>query len=358
VFIVFLALTFIVSGCERWNDLSGNDGENTPDTPSEPGYTPTGVPVARDKPGIKEKFGVTLTGTEGVNAAFLELSAYIKTAEFSSDANVIRLGDWIDLEGGLTVDAYGAGENTGGFTASNEDIIIDEVEEDWYYVPGYEGKLLRLIVVGINSFQSGRGVKKEDIIKPTKNGETDGRYAETVNDGTPHVVFHFQNIPVSRRMNATDTNEGGYRDSEMRQYLISDTDSGGSGRISFLAGLKNAGVPDEVLWGPTRIVSVKGKDGSKEISDLLWLPTVNELCSIGGGKEVVEDETTKNQARLEYHLSIDDVKKYVISGAHFYWLASPYAGSSSSFCFVNYSGDANFTSAGSSGGCVPAFCVR
>jgi hypothetical protein len=40
-------------------------------------------------------------------------------------------------------------------------------------------------------------------------------YTITANDGTPHVVFPFQNIPVLRRMNLGRTNGGGYALSEM-----------------------------------------------------------------------------------------------------------------------------------------------
>jgi hypothetical protein len=32
----------------------------------------------------------------------------------------------------------------------------------------------------------------------------DNSFQVTVNDGVPHVVFQFQNIPVSRRMEASD----------------------------------------------------------------------------------------------------------------------------------------------------------
>jgi hypothetical protein len=110
---------------------------------------------------IKAKFGITTSGTAGVTAAFNALSAYIQAGGLSSPNNIIRLDDWIDLEAGLTVSAYGSGG--GGFTASNQDL-------------GGYGKLLRLIVVGINSFHSGRGVKKNNDDPPTMNG----------NDGEPN----------------------------------------------------------------------------------------------------------------------------------------------------------------------------
>jgi hypothetical protein len=64
-------------------------------------------------------------------------------------------------------------------------------------------------------------------------------------------VFLFQNIPVIRRMNETDSNKGGYPGSEMREYLTKN----------FLAGLIEAGVPEGVLGGPLGLC--QRKTGSK-----------------------------------------------------------------------------------------------
>jgi hypothetical protein len=151
---------------------------------------------------------------------------------------VIRLGDWIDLEGGLTVEDHNAGG--GGFSSGDEgmhwnaNITLNGADK---------GKMCGLIVVGINPFKDLNG-----------------------NGGTPHVVFQFQNIPVLRRMNPTASNAGGYPESEMRVYLTGE----------FLSGLKDAGVPEGVLWGPSRVVSGK-ENGAKTINDTLWLPTEREM---------------------------------------------------------------------------------
>jgi hypothetical protein len=111
-------MAFSVSGCEALGDSAGED-------PPEPEDIP-GVPVegAAGMPSIREKFGVTLEGTAGVTAAFLELSAYIQGGGLSPEDTVIQLGDWIDLEGGLSVDAYGTGNYARGFTASNQYLYI------------------------------------------------------------------------------------------------------------------------------------------------------------------------------------------------------------------------------------------
>ena len=224
-------------------------------------------------------------------------------------------------------------------------------------MPGYKGKTLRLIVVGINSFHSGRGMTATNTI--TQNGDTTGQYAETANDNTPHVVFQFQNIPVTRRMNSTVVSKDGYEASEMRKYLTDVNGDEGSGR--FLAGLIEAGVPRGVLWAPKRIVfKCINPDtdprpwGSNEISDLLWLPTERELR----GDTSIPAETVVSQARLEYYDRSARRKKYQkeSSDAEVYWQAT-----SGNYTFRSVNRDDYFftqSDDSSNFGCVPAFCVR
>jgi hypothetical protein len=59
-------------------------------------------------PSIKEKFDIQLDGAAGVTAVFQELSAFIKKDGLGVNFNVIHLGDYIDLEGGLEVSWYSA----------------------------------------------------------------------------------------------------------------------------------------------------------------------------------------------------------------------------------------------------------
>jgi hypothetical protein len=297
-----------------------------------------------DPGSIKVKLGITTTGKLGVMTVFYALHAYIENGGLESEDNVIQLGDWIDLEEGLTVAAYGEGIGTGGFSVENTAITAQPFT-------GYKGRRLRLIVVGINSFQSERGVK-DDVGTPTFNGENGGKYTETVNDGVPHVVFQFQNLPVRRRMEATDTNANGYLGSEMRAYLVNN----------FLAGLIEAGVPGSVLWAPARSVANKGygATGADPISDPLWLPTERELFG-SGTLSVAAYETAANQARLEYYTDNSKrVKYYNGSNTRYaWWEASPcYTAGASSFCLVSSNVIPSTALAGSVGGCAPAFCVR
>jgi hypothetical protein len=205
--------------------------------------------------------------------------------------------------------------------------------------------LLRLIVVGINSFQTGKGVGCAYTYQGTEETDVPPQ----------HVVFQFQYIPAYHRMNSTPTNAGGYRDSEMRKYLTDLADI--EGRGSFLAGLKNAGVPDGVLWAPSRMVSDK-QNGPVLIKDKLWLPTVREIIGSSttyNNYSMLDHETVGNQAWLEYYASYSQ-RKYNASGSvGSWWQAS--ATRASSFCHIyNNTGD-DSTNVLSAFGCVPAFCI-
>jgi hypothetical protein len=256
-----------------------------------------------------------LFGTEGVTATFNAVHAFLQTCNNGSSKNRreriaqrIMLGDWIDLPK-LTVqgDAGGGAINTG-----NVDL-------------GGNGKLLRLIVVGIDSF------------------------AATNKDAPAHIVFQFQNIPGDHRMNASDTNAGGYKASEMRRYVTG----------AFLRGLAAAGVPEGVLYAPTRYIANGGDraTAADALADRLWLPTERELFGENWASNETW-ETAANQARLEYYKGDTQRKKYNVDNDSRWWEASPYSGSAASFCHAGSYGNAGNHDASAVGGCAPAFCVR
>jgi hypothetical protein len=220
-------------------------------------------------------------------------------------ATIIRLGDYNDLPS-LTI---------------GSEPVINDVDLSPH------GRLLRLMVVGINSFN---GINSNN---------------------TPHVVFQFQNTPVEHNMNNTDTNTGGYKASAMQGYIM-----GG-----FLTGLKAAtGLTGEMLWGPTRKVSKGGSPevGTDDITDTLWLPTEWEM--LGERKKSSETyEPSEGQARLEYYDNATKRKKYNSANDNsVYWLASPDSSSAANFAIVNYNGNVDYCYASFVAGCAPAFCVK
>jgi hypothetical protein len=276
-------------------------------------YTLAGQGAPRTRPqNLEEVFAV-----RGAAEAFNALHVFLQScnegsAEGRRERIVRRImpGDWIDLPR-LTVQ----GDRGGG-----------AVDTDNVDLGGGKGRLLRLIVAGIDSF------------------------AATNRDAPAHVVFQFQNVPGTRRMNASGTNAGGYRASEMRAYL--------TGR--FLRGLLAAGVPKGILYAPVRYAANGGPDAdaADALADRLWLPTERELFGRNRYSSA-RWETAQNQARLEYYQSDTRRVKYGADGsAMWWWETSPASGSEAYFCISYSGGSASLEPVRHVGGCAPAFCVR
>jgi hypothetical protein len=295
---------------------------------------------------LKLRFDITATGTEGVSAVFTALHNLIATPIGNdSFADIIKLGDWVDLpslqvvgypEDDLDIAGPGPSDPSVGGRYGKIDIASNTT---W---GGNHGELLRLIVVGINSFN--------EIIDV--GNATDNEH----NQATPHVVFQFQNFPGTHRMEATNINTNGYLGSEMRAYLIGN----------FLTGLQNAGVPDAVLWAPSRRVANKGSgaDAADIIADTLWLPTEWEMFGPNTGANSYSNatyENSTNQASFAgfYTTPVARTKYKASNQAEYYWLASPSSSSTGNFCGVNNSGAAyNLGAASHVRGITPAFCVK
>ncbi|MDR2864257.1 MAG: Ig-like domain-containing protein [Spirochaetaceae bacterium] len=278
-------------------------------------------------PDLSIKFRATGTGAARVADTFNKIHNYLSglPTPLSIDLDQkIRLGDYLDLPSSFAVAAYdGSGEILSGSAT---------------------GDKLRLIVVGINSFNER------------------GRYwgAGGSNPNIAHIVMHFKDTPVDRQMETSKTNYNGYKGSQMRKYLVNTGDSGSG---TFSAGLEAAGVPlsnDQIIWGTKRYVSDSGEFAIRadEITDKIWLPTEREMFGGGATYSVGGLETEGNQASLEYYNSDDRRKKPSAAGGR-YWLASPCDRQYEFFCSVADTGkaDANGYS-DDAWGVAPAFCVK
>ncbi|GMO40473.1 MAG: hypothetical protein Ta2F_16620 [Termitinemataceae bacterium] len=267
------------------------------------------VAVEEEK-NISKKFKITpedSTEKALVKASFNAVHTYIENT-FAVDTteamSVIKLGDYIDLSPLSVVgDAGHTTDPTYGYINAKRD--------------------LRLIVIGINSF----------------NGKN-GNY-------TPHVVFHFEKVPGKHKMNDIYYNTTGYLDSKIRGYILDN----------FLPGLKNAGVPNDVLWSPSRRVASSGVGSAvpQTITDKLWLPTEWEM--IGTTRySVASCENAGNQVSFTGYYKGDTER---IKNSEWYWSASPNSDTFPlCFCYVGSDGSASFGGADTVGGCVPAFCVK
>jgi hypothetical protein len=272
-----------------------------------------------------------------VEDTFTQIHEYLRAFSGKTDLlknGRIKLGDYVDLPSSFAVVAYGGK----GVIAANS-------------LPAGSDKL-RLIVVGINSFNA------QGSYKGSGSMETGGP-----DPAIPHIVLHFKDTPVDRRMEVTSTNVNGYLGSEMRKYLVDYNSSGGN----FSVGLKNAGVPldEDIIWAPKRYVA-NGGNGATDadlIEDKIWLPTVWEIFDCQG-PSVAAYETETNQARLEYYDSPE--KRWKSSGFNnYYWMGSPASGPIGMgymiFCYANpNNSDTGLNGGGAEYdmGVAPAFCVR
>lgn len=153
------------------------------------------------------------------------------------------------------------------------------------------------------------------------------------------VVLVFKNAIESHCMNNDATNDGGWRDSGMRQWLNEEF-------IELL--------PDELqkVIKP-RFISQRQGDRILESEDKLWLLSEMEIFGICGHSNSDEDDT---QFEL-FKDARNRVKTYVDGTSADWWERSPYYNGSDLFCRVDTSGGANFYDANYSYGVVPAFII-
>lgn len=156
-----------------------------------------------------------------------------------------------------------------------------------------------------------------------------------------HVVMQFRNCVLTKRMNATDTNTGGYASSELYSWL----------NDKFKAGLVAA--LGNYLYTVRRLLSTKSSWAWAD--DTVFLPTEHEIW----GTNVWSEEWDGGfQAQWPAYKdsAIYKVKKH--NGSRMWWWeATPFKDNAVSFCHVGrgYANDGNGASA--AGGVSPAICV-
>jgi hypothetical protein len=281
------------------------------------------------------------TNADGVSAVFTAVHDYL--AAVPVDDWELQLGDWVDLPS-LNVDPYGDYSQQGtSFTSAQRGLV--NITSN---IALAEGTLLRIIIVGKDSFHSG------------------GTYLETDNNRTPHLVFQFQNLPGRHRMDIpsdSNTYVNGYSGAEMRKYLSPVYGIDGSG--TFFNGLLAAGIPESLFFAPIRYVSGPADLSGNtiaQIADKLWLPTEYEISGESGNSV---QEFPAQQARLEYYITLARRKKYTGANAAGTWFrASPFVTNSSlaqapaAFCATGTSGAWASLSGGEASWVAPAFCIK
>ena len=158
----------------------------------------------------------------------------------------------------------------------------------------------------------------------------------------PHIIMQFRNCVLEKRMNATDTNTGGYPSAELRDWL----------NDKFAEGLKT--VLGNYLLEIPRLYSTKGSWGWYK--DKVFLPTEAEVW----GTQVWGEKTWNGfQAQWPVYRDSSVYKVKQLNGSRKgWWEATPSDENASCFCYCNYFGLAcYYYAAGWAGGISPAICV-
>ncbi len=192
------------------------------------------------------------------------------------------------------------------------------------------------------------------------SGRIHFQFGKTALSGGTDICFtdsYYGSTGGGFRMNTSNTNSGGWASSNMRTAICGTSLSSYSG--TFIAVLPAA--LRAVLKSVTKYTNNTGNSTSASAvtatTDYIFLLSEYEVFgSISYGNS---NEASK-QAQYAYYSAGNSKIKYQHSAtgtAAYWWLRSPYSGSSASFVFVNTDGTVGSGYANYSRGFAPGFCV-
>ena len=169
-------------------------------------------------------------------------------------------------------------------------------------------------------------------------------------------VVEFADIITKQSFNSTDTNVGGWRDSELRTYV------NGTIYESLPSDLQN-------VISTTKVISSHGKTSGEtnfETQDKLYLLSGHEVYEDETSNKVSESDTSYNSTKqLDYYknqgvttsIFAGERKRYNGNGICAWWLRSATSSATYSFLFVDAMGSWGDISARTSFGVSPAFRI-
>ena len=167
-------------------------------------------------------------------------------------------------------------------------------------------------------------------------------------------VVEFADVITKQPFNSTNTNVGGWRDSELRTYI--------NGTIY------NA-LPSELqsAIATTKVISGHGNTTGEEnfeTQDKLYLLSGHEVYEDGTNRPISDSDTSYNNTKqLDYYKNQGVTSSYAgaikqYNGSNlWWWLRSAYSGNTSEFLCVVGTGGWFYIDAGPSGGVSPAFRI-
>ena len=160
-----------------------------------------------------------------------------------------------------------------------------------------------------------------------------------------HILWQFRNVVLQKRVNSSNTNGGGFYNSELGRWLNGE----------FATGLGNALGGASYLYEVRRAYSKKSSTGWQV--DKVFLPTEVEVFGTPTYGDDQNAWNTNVQWPIFRNSSYYRVKRY--NGSRVWWWEStPIASNGTNFCRVNILGYSGYTHASDTdGGVAPAFCT-
>ena len=199
----------------------------------------------------------------------------------------------------------------------------------------------------------------------TKDGITFGTFKTALTDGVDVALYNSSGFS----MNTSNTNSGGWKNSNMRYAVLGSTNTQNGDAAASTATSPKANTLMSCLPADLRAVmrpmcvytdNTGGSDAASYVTTTIdFLPLLAEF-EIHGARSYANSAEQNNQAQYAYFKNGNSKVKYSHgsqSSAALWWSRSPYSDSSSIFCSVHTSGIARKAVADYSCGVAPAFKV-
>ena len=209
----------------------------------------------------------------------------------------------------------------------------------------------RAFILGFNHNSGREGNNRiHFMIGKNQSGQSiafvDGQYGQTGSS-------------MAFRMNTSDTNSGGWRNSYMRSTIL------GSSSTASIAGRFMAVIPSDlrtVLKSCTKYTDNTGNESNSQgnvtaTTDYMWICSEFE---VQGARTYANQYEQNYQQQYQYFQAGNSKVKYGVgaqTGSVIWWLRSPYYNNGHYFCRVHTSGSAYYNFASDSHGVAPCFCV-
>lgn len=204
----------------------------------------------------------------------------------------------------------------------------------------------------------------------TKDGITFGTFKTAPTGGKDVCLISGYNDDSDFRINTTNTNAGGWKNSDMRYNILGSTNAQNGDATATTATSPKANTLMSCLPADLRAVmrpmciytdnTGGGSDTASYVTTTIdFLPLLAEF-EIHGARSYANSAEKNNQTQYAYFKNGNSKVKYrhdSQSSALFWWSRSPCSSNSIFFCSVDSNGNASYYSASSSSGVAPAFKV-